>query len=119
MIIIIDDNKDLNDITCQLLSILGYDVVSAFSGQDGIDKAREKGPKVILCDIGMPGMDGYDVAKTIRQDRDLRDIYLIAISGYSSQTDIDRSIEAGFDKHIGKPIDLQTLKTILDEVFLN
>ncbi|TJX14547.1 response regulator [Tissierella creatinini] len=117
MIIMIDDNKDLNSITCKLLSILGYDVVSALSGQEGIDKAREKKPKVILSDIGMPGIDGYDLAKIIRQDAYLKDIYLIAISGYSSQSDIDRSIEAGFDKHIGKPIDIQVLKKILDEVF--
>lgn len=112
----IDDNKDLNNITCQLLSVLGYDVDSAFNGVAGIAKAKENKPKVILCDIGMAGMNGYDVAKSIRQDDELKNIYLIAVSGYSSQADVERSIEAGFDKHFGKPINFEILIKTIDEV---
>lgn len=116
MIIVIDDNKDITDLTCRLLNVMGYDATSALSGEEGIAKAKVQKPEVILCDIGMEGMDGYDVAKYIRQDDKLKDIYLIAISGYSSPKDIKHSIEAGFDKHLIKPINLNALKKILDEI---
>ncbi len=118
MVIMIDDNKDLNDITCQLLRVLGYDTISALSGAEGISKAKENKPHVILCDIGIPGMNGYEISKYIRQDDKLKDIYLIAISGYSSEKDIEQSLEAGFDEHLSKPIDLGVLKKTLDNVFL-
>ncbi|HZK56965.1 MAG TPA: response regulator [Clostridia bacterium] len=116
MVIIIDDNEDIANITCELLNTMGYKTIAALSGEEGIDKAKAQKPKVILCDIGMPGMSGYDVAKYIRQDDELKDIYLIAISGYSGPRDIKLSIEAGFDKHLIKPLNLNTLKMILDGI---
>lgn len=116
MVIMIDDNKDLNDITCQLLRIIGYETAAALSGEEGIAKAKEKKPKAILCDIGMKGMNGYDVAKYIRQDNELKDIYLIAISGYSSKEDMERSLDAGFNMHLSKPINFEVLKKTLDRV---
>lgn len=119
MVIVIDDNKDLADIIYELLSIIGYDAIAASNGEEGIIKAKKQKPKVILCDIGMADMNGYDVAKCIRQDKDLKDVYLIAISGYSSQKDVERSIKAGFDKHLSKPVSLDVLKMILDEIFGN
>lgn len=119
MVIIIDDNKDIANITCELLNTMGYKAIAALSGKEGIDKARAQKPKVILCDIGMPGMSGYDVAEYIRQDDELKDIYLIAISGYSGPRDIRLSIEAGFDKHLIKPLNLNTLKMILDKVYVS
>lgn len=116
MIIMIDDNKDLTEITCELLELIGYDVISASSGEEGIAKAKGQKPDVILCDIGMKGISGYDVAKYIRKDNELKDVPLIAISGYSSREDQERSIEAGFDKHLGKPVSIDVLKMTLDEV---
>lgn len=116
MIIMIDDNKDLTEITCELLELIGYDVISASSGEEGIAKAKGQKPDVILCDIGMKGISGYDVTKYIRKDNELKDVPLIAISGYSSREDQERSIEAGFDKHLGKPVSIDVLKMTLDEV---
>ncbi|MFW5647731.1 MAG: response regulator [Candidatus Alkaliphilus sp. MAG34] len=119
MVIIIDDNEDIANITCELLNTMGYNATSALSGEEGIAKAKAQKPGVILCDIGMPGMNGYDVAKYIRQDDELKDVYLIAISGYSGPRDIKLSIEAGFDKHLIKPLNLDTLKMILDGIFVS
>lgn len=116
MIIVIDDNKDLASVTCELLNVMGYRATVALSGEEGIAKAKKQKPKIILCDIGMKGMDGYEVAKRIRADCQLKDVYLIAISGYYSPIDIDRSIEAGFDKHLPKPVDFNHLQEIMDKV---
>lgn len=116
MVVIIDDNKDLTYITCQLLNALGYNAVGVHNGEEGIAKARELRPKVILCDIGMEGMNGHDVAKYIREDKDLKDIHLIAVSGYSTRRDIKLSMDAGFNEHFSKPIDIKILKDALDRV---
>ncbi|HZK38329.1 MAG TPA: response regulator [Clostridia bacterium] len=114
---VIDDNKDLTYITCRFLNALGYDTVEAYSGKEGIKKAKELNPKVILCDIGMEGMNGHDVARYIRGDENLKNTCLIAISGYSTEKDIKLSIDAGFDRHFPKPVDLKMLKDMLYEVY--
>ncbi|MDI9477053.1 MAG: response regulator [Natronincolaceae bacterium] len=119
MIIVIDDNKDITDLTCRLLNVMGYEATPALSGEEGIAKAKTRKPEIILCDIGMEGMNGYDVAEYIRRDDELKDTYLIAISGYSSPKDIKHSIKAGFNKHLVKPINLDTLKQILAEVYVS
>lgn len=115
-ILIIDDNKDLTDIYYELLTIMGYKVTTALSREEGIAKAKELYPQVIICDIAMPGMNGNDVAKIIRQEKGLQDVYLIALSGFSSHDDIKRSFEAGFDKHLRKPVDLATLEMVLNDL---
>lgn len=115
-ILVIDDIPDIAEILYTLLNHLGYEAMTASNGLEGISKAKEFKPKVILCDIGLPGMNGYDVAKCIRNDRDLRDVYLIALSGYAQTEDLERSIAAGFNKHLAKPVDFDTLKTLLAEV---
>lgn len=117
MILIIDDNKELADIMCRLLNALGYDAIGVYSGEDGIAKARELRPKAILCDIGMEGMNGHEVAKHIRRDKNLKDIYLVAISGYSTEKDIKLSMNAGFDKHLFKPVSLEMLKDTLNKIY--
>ncbi|MDR7870452.1 MAG: response regulator [Tissierellaceae bacterium] len=115
MILLIDDNKDLVNIISQYLNMVGYEARVALSGDEGIAHAKEQKPKIILCDIGMPGMNGHEVAKYIRQNDELKDIYLIAMSGYCSQTDVERSLEAGFDKHLSKPIDFKVIKELIDD----
>lgn len=118
MIIVIDDNKDIANLTCSILNVTGYSTIAALSGKEGIAAAKSQKPKIILCDIGMTDMNGYDVAEYIRRDDELKDVYLIAISGYSGPKDIKRSIEAGFDRHLIKPISLDALKMILDEIYV-
>ncbi|MDD4170303.1 MAG: response regulator [Desulfotomaculaceae bacterium] len=114
----IDDNKELTEIICEVLGMIGYEATGATSGEEGIAKAKEQKPDVILCDIEMVGMNGYDIAEYIRKDNELKDVCLIAISGYSSREDVERSIETGFDRHLGKPFSLDDLKMTLDEVLI-
>lgn len=114
-ILIIEDNRDLAYLTCEVFSILGHRVKVAYDGIEGIKKAREIKPDIILCDIGLPGMNGYEVAAKIREDQDLKDVHLIALSGYAGGSDIAKAKEHGFDKHLGKPIDIAMLNKVLGE----
>ncbi|MHB8129398.1 MAG: ATP-binding response regulator [Mobilitalea sp.] len=115
-ILMIEDNADLAEIMCELLSILGYEAIAALSGPEGIAKAKELHPDVILCDIGLPGMNGFEVARSISSDNELKDIILIAVSGYAQPDDLERSKAAGFIKHLAKPVSFDTLKLVLAEV---
>ncbi len=115
-ILIIDDNKDLAEILCELIGFLGYETGSAHNGTDGIAKAIELRPDIIICDIGLPDMSGYEVAKMIRQDAELKDTFMIALSGYAQSEDIERSKEAGFNRHLAKPVSIETLEIVLKDV---
>jgi len=114
-ILVIDDIPDVAEILCSLLRYLGYEVVSAPDGIKGLARAKEFHPDVIFCDIGLPGMNGYEVARNLRRDERLKDVYLIALSGYAQPEDIERSKEAGFNRHVAKPVDLAKLEQILEE----
>ncbi|UWG97966.1 ATP-binding protein [Dehalobacter sp. DCM] len=114
-ILVIDDIPDVAEILCSLLRYLGNDVVSASDGIKGLAKAKEFQPDIIFCDIGLPGMNGYEVARNLRRDGRLHDVYLIALSGYAQPEDIERSLEAGFNIHVAKPIDFAKLEKILEE----
>ena len=115
-ILMIEDNKDLTEIMCELIGFLGHKASAVHSGTEGIAKARELRPDVIICDIGLPGMSGYEVAKNIREDAELQGTYLIAMSGYAQPEDIARSKRAGFDRHLGKPASVETFQIALNEV---
>jgi predicted ATPase/signal transduction histidine kinase/ActR/RegA family two-component response regulator len=112
-ILIIDDIPDIAEILSSLLRSLGHEVTAVFSGPEGITKANEFHPEVVICDIGLPGMSGYEVARSLRSDKELKDIFLIALSGYAQPEDLERSIEAGFDTHLAKPVNLDTLEQTL------
>jgi len=115
-ILMIDDNKDLTDIMCELINLLGHKTISASSGIEGILKAKEFDPDVIICDIGLPGMNGYEIAESIRRDIDLKDIYLIALSGYAGDGALNCSRKAGFNMHLCKPVDISTIEKVLTEI---
>ncbi len=114
-ILIIDDNVDLAVVMCELIRFLGHEAEAAYNGADGVAKARELRPDVIICDIGLPDMSGYEVANVIRKDPELKGIFLIAFSGYAQPEDMDNSNEAGFDRHLGKPVSLETLQMVLSD----
>lgn len=113
-ILIIEDNPMGARSMRMLLTRLGHTVEVAHSGLEGIQVALRLRPEVVLCDIGLPGMDGYAVARALRQEAELHDIYMIAITGYGQREDQRRSIEAGFDAHLTKPVDLKNLQQLLD-----
>ncbi len=94
--------------------MLGHEVKTVFDGRLALDAARHHRPEVVLLDIGLPSLDGYQLAGLIRQDEHLKDAVLIAITGYGEETDRRRSLEAGFDHHLIKPIDLDALLPLLD-----
>ena len=112
-VLIIEDNVDAAELLRDLLQLGDHTVALAFSGPDGLDCARSFRPDVVLCDIGLPTMDGYAVAAAIRADPELADTCLIALSGYAQPEDIRRATTTGFDHHVAKPPDLDRLEAIL------
>jgi CheY-like chemotaxis protein len=99
-----------------LLSKLGHQVVTANDGEHGLRVARHFHPHVVFSDIGLPGMDGYDVARRLREDEQLHGVHLVAVTGYGQSEDQRRAQEAGFDDHLTKPAAFADLKRLLSAV---
>jgi CheY-like chemotaxis protein/anti-sigma regulatory factor (Ser/Thr protein kinase) len=112
-IMVVDDNRDAADSLGELLRTLGADVCVAHSGAEALRALTAARPAVVLLDLGMPTMDGYEVARRIRARPEGRDVVLIALTGWGQEDDRRRSREAGFDHHLIKPADLQALQTAL------
>ena len=113
-VLVVDDNVDAADLLGELLRTLGHEVDVAHDGPSALERVRARPPEVVLCDIGLPGMSGYDVARAIRaagHDRML----LVALSGYAQPSDVERAHESGFDRHLAKPCDLDVLERLLGE----
>ncbi len=112
-ILIVEDNRDTARTLGVLLSRHGHQVRMAHNGVEGVERAREQVPDVVLCDLGLPKMDGYQVAQTLRGDPALASTRLIAVSGYGREEDRQRSEAAGFDLHLTKPVDPLDLQRLL------
>jgi CheY-like chemotaxis protein len=112
-VLLADDNLDSAESLAALLRILGHDVIAAYDGHGAIAAARLHRPDLILLDIGMPDVNGYDVARHLRGDPGLDATTLIALTGYGSEDDRRRSRAAGFDGHLVKPIDFDELERLL------
>ncbi|MEZ4236629.1 MAG: CheR family methyltransferase [Myxococcota bacterium] len=113
-IVLVEDNLDAGEMLRQVLELSGHEVVVATRGQEGVDRARELLPDVVLCDIGLPdGMTGYDVARMLRDDPATRHIRLVALTGYGRPEDRQRCLDAGFDAHVTKPVDVATMEQVL------
>jgi len=104
-VLIVEDNRDAADTLADLLRIFGYEVRVAYDGATGVEAAHLFHPETILCDLGLPGLDGYEVARQLRGDAGTAGIRLIAITGYGAEPDVQRAQEAGFDEHLVKPVD--------------
>ena len=112
-VLVVDDNPDAADSLADLLGIAGHAVEVAHDGPTAVERARANPPDVVLCDIGLPGMSGYDVARALRGDPALRATRLIALSGYAQAEDRRRAQEAGFDAHVAKPPDVDELMRLV------
>ena len=112
-ILVVDDNDDMVESLAMLLTMMGHTVESAASGPEAIRQAITFRPDVMLIDIGMPGMEGYEVARRLRQNPDTRDVHLIAQTGWGGDVDRQRSKDAGFDAHLVKPVTPATLEDVL------
>lgn len=111
--LVIEDHADAAESLALLLQFSGHETEVAFDAASGIEKARSFRPDVVLCDIGLPGMDGYGVARALRADPETSSIFLIALTGYGQDEDRRRALEAGFDAHLIKPADLDALRRML------
>jgi len=112
-VLIIEDNADAADSLRIVLEFGGHVVEVAYSGPAGLALARTFEPEVVLCDIGLPGMDGFEVARAIRADGARKGIVLVALSGYALPEDLQRAAQAGFDRHLAKPPDLEQIARLL------
>ncbi len=112
-ILVVEDNRDAADSLRLLLELLGHRVAVAYNGPEGVRRAREWRPDVVLCDIGLPGLDGYEVAGELRHDPATAGARLIAITGYGQEEARRRTREAGFDHHLTKPVDPAVLQPLL------
>jgi PAS domain S-box-containing protein len=112
-ILIIEDNLDAGETLAEVLELEGHRVRVARDGRSGLELAHERHPDVVLCDIGLPDLDGYEVARALRRDEDLRATRLVALSGYAQLEDQKLARDAGFDVHIAKPPDLDELMNVL------
>jgi CheY-like chemotaxis protein len=112
-VLVIDDNRDAADSLAQLVAMLGHTTDVAYDAIDGLAKASENVPDVVLCDIGLPGMDGYEFARQFRARSRGRDVRLVAVSGYAQPDDVARAAEAGFDAHVAKPPDPERIEEVL------
>jgi CheY-like chemotaxis protein len=112
-ILVADDNHDAADSLQMMLGILGHEVRAAHDGREAVRAAEEFRPDVAFLDIGMPGLNGYDVARAVRSRPWGRDVTLVALTGWGQEEDHRRSREAGFDQHLVKPVDPEVLQQTL------
>jgi CheY-like chemotaxis protein len=112
-VLVVDDNVDTTDSMSILLRASGYDVRTAYDGLTALETATTWPPNVVLLDIGLPQMNGYEVAQRLRQDPNLKSAWLVALTGYGRESDLQLAKEAGFDAHLIKPVDLDKLQTLL------
>jgi two-component system CheB/CheR fusion protein len=112
-VLVIEDNADTADTMAEALSLVGHDVRKAYDAREGLRQARSFHPEVVFCDIGLPIMDGYALARAFRGEAALKGTYLVALTGYAQPADVQRAIEAGFDRHVAKPPDLDELARVL------
>jgi CheY-like chemotaxis protein len=112
-VLVIEDNADAAETLRDLLALFGHQAEVAHSGADGVEVARRRPPDVVLCDIGLPEMDGYAVARELRADPATAPIRLVALTGYGQESDRVRAAAAGFDLHLVKPVGPEHLKRLL------
>jgi signal transduction histidine kinase len=112
-ILVVDDNVDAAESLSLFLSMSGHKAWTAYDGIEALEAARIHRPDVVLLDIGMPGMDGYELARRIRKEHSAEKLLLVALTGYGQDDDRRRSREANIDHHLAKPVDIDALKALL------
>lgn len=111
--LVVEDNADAAESLGELLRLLGHEVQVVTSGASAVAAARAFRPDLVLCDVGLPGLDGYAVARALRADPALGPLRLVAVTGYGREEDRRRAREAGFDDHLVKPLTLEALSALL------
>ena len=112
-VLVVDDNRDIADALAALLDLQGCHVRVAHHGEEGLEAAIQFEPDVVFLDIGLPGIDGYEVARQLRGQVERDHLTLVALTGYGQASDREKSAEAGFDHHLVKPARLDQIREIL------
>ena len=112
-IVLVEDSEDARDMLASLLELDGYTVTSAANGMEGLEAILKHRPEVAIVDIGLPDLNGYELAQCLRQQATKDDVYLIALTGYGQEEDHERVMEAGFDEHLVKPVNMSELTAAL------
>jgi len=112
-VVLVEDIADIRSVMHRLLLAMGCDAKAASDGLSGIDLVMEFRPEVALIDIGMPGLDGYEVARRIRERHELDPVKLVAVTGFGQEDDRRKALQAGFDAHLVKPVDVNELRRLL------
>ena len=114
-VLVVEDNDDARETLRRMLELQGHRVRVAVDGLAGLEAVQAGAPEIALIDVGLPRMDGYELARRIRSELDIsRQPYLVAITGYGLPEDRARTREAGFDLHLVKPVDAATLEAVLE-----
>jgi CheY-like chemotaxis protein len=113
-ILVVDDNRDALESLSRMVTLLGNDVRQAHDGLEALEFGRSFRPDIVLMDLGMPKMNGFDAARRMRQEPWGRELSLVATTGWGQDDDRRRSAEAGFDHHLVKPVAVAALREILD-----
>ena len=114
-ILVVDDNQDTAQSMAELLEILGHESKVAYESTQAVELAASFQPQIVLLDIGLPLVDGYEVARMMRQEVGLKDALLVALTGYGRDEDREKARVAGFDMHFTKPIELDALQKVLEK----
>jgi two-component system cell cycle response regulator DivK len=115
-ILIVEDNEDNEELMRFLMERAGYEVITVENGLDGVEAARREKPDIILMDLSLPELDGWSAARQIKQDPELNNIPLIAVTAHTLPGDRRKALEAGFDSYISKPINIHLFDVTVGEV---
>jgi CheY-like chemotaxis protein len=115
-ILVVDDNVDAAETLAVFLDLLGAQTRAVHDGASAVAAALELEPHLVLLDIGLPDTSGYDVARTMRTHASLAGTQLVALTGWGAEEDRQRAIDAGFDRHLTKPVELSVLEDLLREL---
>jgi two-component system cell cycle response regulator DivK len=117
-ILVVEDNMDNYELVRYVLERAGYDVFLAVNGRDGVDAARAQKPNMILMDLGLPEMDGWNAIKSLKADKETKNIPLYALTAHTLPNDRKRALDAGCDGYVAKPIQMKGFLDILEEALL-
>jgi CheY-like chemotaxis protein len=112
-ILVVDDNRDAADMLAKLIRSFGHEVKTVYSGHDALIETARFEPDMVLLDIGMPGLDGFETVSQIRQRRGNEHLIVVAVTAWSRDEDKRRAYDSGFDLHVAKPMHIETLKELL------
>jgi len=112
-ILVVDDNLDSRELVAKILQNRGYNVIEALDGEDALNKAREERPALILMDISLPKLDGYEVTRRLKALEELRDIPVIALTAHAMKGDREKALAAGCQGYVPKPINIRELPALV------